>query len=281
MHAVPETPALADAPEVRSGHLWLQELVDGTSLRAQVREAAPMRFGDDVRPFDAGDAPRELRYAVHEVQRRLDRTALRQAVDDVESITFVGVATHRRRVDYDWRRLPGFLGTDVWDDDTGDFLPPDRAEQVFETLDLAPVNALEKEVRATDFHPDRYEFPDSAWRDGPAAGLIVRNKTGGLARLPNPDVLAAPDEPVAPTVIDANDPAQELADRFATPERFERAASTLADEYGGRPGFDALQERVLDGIYREHAPVFEHASLDHDAFRRAVAARTSEFVGSR
>jgi hypothetical protein len=278
MHDVPVPPDVADAPDVLEGHLWLQELVDGTPLRWQLRDAAPIRFGDDVRPFEADDAPRPLRYAVHEVDRRLDRGALRRAVDDVESVTCVGIATHRRRVDYDWEHLPGFLGTDVWDDDVGDFLPPDRAEQVFEALGLAPVNVLAKEVRAADFHPERYAFPASAWRDGPAAGVLVRNKTGGRARLPNPDVLATESPPDQESSGDAT--ADALADRYVTRSRFDRAASAIEDEYGGPPGFDALQERVLDGIYREHAPVFEHTTVDHDAFRRAVAERTSAFLGS-
>lgn len=278
MHEVPTPLDVADAPDVLEGHLWLQELVDGTPLRWQLRDTGPIRFGDDVRPFEAGDAPRPLRYAVHEVERRLDRGALRRAVDDGASVTFVGVATHRRRVDYDWGRLPGFLGTDVWDDDVGDFLPPDRAEQVFEALDLTPVNALAKEVRAADFHPERYTVPDSAWRDGPAAGVLVRNKTGGRARLANPDVLATASADPVESPGDAT--TADLADRYATPGRFERAAAALEAEYGGPPGFDALQERVLDGIYREHAPVFEHASIDHDALRRAVAERTSAFLGS-
>lgn len=282
MHEVPPFPDVADAPDALTGHLWLQELVDGSPLRFQVRTAAPIRFGDDRREFAADEAPRPLRFAIHEVQRDLDRAALRQAVDDVETVTFVGVATHRRRVDYDWHRLPGFLGTDVWDDDTDEFLPPDRAEQVFSSLGLTPLNALAKEVRAADFQPQRYEFPDSNWRDGPVAGVVVRNKTGGRARLPNPDVLASDDG--RPWEVPEDEAGEEqtvaFAEQFATDDRFQRVASTLEDEYGAAPGFDALQERVLDGIYREFAPAFEHAAVDHDEFRRAVAERTSEYVRS-
>lgn len=282
MHEALPLPDVADAPDAFTGHLWLQEFVDGSLLRFQARTADQMRFGDDRREFTAADAPRPLRFAIHEIQRNLDQAALRHAVDDVETVTFVGVATHRRRVDYDWHRLPGFLGTDVWDDDTDEFLPPDRAEQVFTSLGLTPLNALAKEVRAADFQPQRYEFPDSNWRDGPVAGVVVRNKTGGRARLPNPNVLASDDE--QPWDAPGNDSGEDLAPafaaEFATADRFQRAAATLEDEYGTTPGFDALQERVLDCIYREVAPAFEHAAIDHDEFRRAVAERTSEYIGS-
>lgn len=284
MHEAPPLPDVADAPEVLSGHLWLQELVDGTPFRFQVRGAAPIRFGDDRREFDADDAPRPLRYAVHEVQRGLDRGVLRDAVADVETITFVGRATHRRRVNYDWQRLPGFLGTDIWDDDTGEFLPPDRAEQVFRSLGLNPLNTLAKEVRAADFQPQRYEFPASEWRDGPVAGVIVRNKTGGRARLPNPDVLAN-GEAESTISLDheasADERAATLVDEFATEHRFEQATSKIRADGTRSVTFDSLQQGVLDAIYREHAPTFERVSVDHDAFRRAVAARTSEYIGER
>jgi hypothetical protein len=279
MHAVSSYPALVDAPAL-TGHLWLQERVTGTRLRVQLRDDAHLRFGDDVRQFDAEEAPRHLRFGVHAVVRRLDRAALRDAVDDVESVTLVGTAPHARGVDYDWGRLPGFLGTDVWSADADDWLPPDRAEQVFESLGLDPVNALAKEVRAADFHPDRYDFPDSAWRDGPVAGVLVRSKTGDRAVLENPAVTHGdPAEAAEDATPEAAADAAEMADRFATDARFERTAAAIEAEYGG-VSFDALQARVLDAIYREHAPVFDRVAVDHDAFRRAVAARTSTYLGS-
>lgn len=285
MHEVPQLPDVADAPDVLSGHLWLQELVDGTPLRFQVQERAPIRFGDDRRIFDPDDGPRELRYALHEIHRNLDRGALRQAVEDVESITFVGIGTHKQHVDYDWQELPGFLGTDIWDADAGDageWLPPDRAEQVFETLGLSPVTAIEKEVRAMDFQPDRYEFPDSEWRTGPAAGVVVRNKTGGRALLENSDVLDA--EPTQSIDVDHElDPAAAatmLAEEFATDALFRRTADEIAADDARSVTFDSLQTAVLDACYREYAPTFEGVRIDEEAFRRAVAARTSGFIGT-
>lgn len=285
MQDVPELPAVADAPDVLSGHLWLQEHVDGTAFRVQVRDAAPIRFGDATRAFDAADSPPHLRHAVHEVKRDIDRAALRRAVDDVESITFVGTATHRRHVDYDWARLPGFLGWGVWDADagaSGDWLPPDRTEQVFDSLGLEPADTVAKEVRAADFHPDSYDFPDSAWRDGPVAGIVVRNKTGGRALLENPDVL----DEEAELAIDVDhelDPAEAaavLADELPIPHLLDRVAAAIEADDARTLTFDSLQEAVLDACYREYTPTFERASVDPDAFRRAIAERTSEFIGS-
>ncbi|MFC6730384.1 hypothetical protein ACFQDG_17165, partial [Natronoarchaeum mannanilyticum] len=169
------------------GHLWLQEYVDGGALRFQLREDGAIRFGDRERAFEPGDPPLPYRHALAHVRENLDRQALRDAVADVGAVTFFGVATHRKSIDYDWARTPPVLGTDVWSATEKSFLPPDRVEQIFRRLGLAPVNAVRKELRAQDFDPDAYEFPASEWYDGPMAGVVVRSKTGGAARLLAPE----------------------------------------------------------------------------------------------
>lgn len=289
MQNVPSLPDAGDAAGLfDGGHLWIQEFVDGQPFRFQLGADALLQFGNAQHEFSGDDAPRSYRHAVHHVQRALDRNALRDAVEDTETVTFVGVATHRERVDYDWARLPSVFVTDIHDSDAGptesnagQFLPPARVEQVTERLGLAPVNALAKEVRATDFDPASYEFPDSAWRDGPVAGVVLRNKTGQRAMLENERVL---DDAAAGTV-DAppeDTDAADVAAEYAPEPRYRRVARELEGK-GQSLSFDAVQERVLDGIYREHAPRFcdGRPPVDLAAFEQAVAKRTSEFLADR
>ncbi|NHN60985.1 MULTISPECIES: RNA ligase family protein [Halorussus] len=311
MKRYPETPRAADAPPglFESGHLWLQELVDGAHLRFRLRESGMLEFGDRDRVYrdtaarsasssrtgsdDADEIPASYRHAVRHVRESFDREALRAAREDPSSVVFFGEATVRCGVDYDWDRTPSFLGFDVWDADAqgasssrtgsddadaGQFLPPDAVEQVFDRVGLDSVNVFAKEVRAADFDPEDYAIPDSAWYDGPAAGAVVRNKTGQRAVIPNLDVEeAAVDEtaPVDPSAEDAETRAEELAERFVTRERVEAVADDL--EARGRPAtFDAVFERVFEAVAREeHRLLFgERASVDVGAFRSAVAART-------
>jgi len=174
MKSYPTIPRVANAPEeLFEGHLWLLEKVDGAQLRFQLQGSGLIRFGTRERVFDdPTELPLAYQHAVRHVRERLDRDALRQAVDDVTGVTFFGVSTHRHTVEYDWERLPPFLGIDVHTSEQ--FLPPDRAEGIFERLGLEPVNAVEREVRGRDFDPNSYEIPPSAWYDGPAAGVVIR-----------------------------------------------------------------------------------------------------------
>ena len=244
MQTYPPVPRVDDAPEglLGSGHLWIQELVDGGQLRFQLRESGVLRFGDARREFGR-EVPPRYRHAVRHVRESLDRGALRAAVDDVETVVFVTEATHRQAVPYDFARLPPVLGLDVHDEDRGGFLPPDAVERVFDRLGLTTVNTFDREVRAADFDPTPDAVPESTWYDGPAAGIVVRNKTGDAAA---------------------------LAERLATDDLLRRVLDRSAD--------DAF-ERVFEAVLRRHHGRLLHAgtAVDLEAFRSALAGRVSEW----
>lgn len=298
--SIPDVEA-APASLLDGGHLWLQELVDGALVRFQFQASGMLRFGNRERVFSADEIPAPCRHAVRHLRENVDRAALRAAVDDVESVVFFGVATHEHAVDYDWERTPSFLGHDVWFADDERFLPPDAVEKIYHRLGLHPVNAFQKEVRAVDFAPDSYDIPGSNWYDGPAAGVVVRNKRGVRAALANPDLLVSDepettenasgpaDDPKAvgasgaddvPELVDAS--AAELARRYATDRRFQRVADELEATHQSVTA-DAVFERVFECVVREeHRQLFlGHHDLDEGAFRSELASLTQQFVANR
>lgn len=277
MKGFPPLPALADAPPalLERGHLWIQEYLDCAPLRFTVRESGLVVFGGRERVF-RDDIPLEYRHAARHVRERLDRGALRAGVDDVEAFTFLGAAMHRRTLEYDWDRTPSFVGFDVWSDEREAYLPADVVERAFDRLGLAPVDAFEKEVPAEHFDPDGYEIPASAWRDGPAAGVVVRNKNGPRAKLLRPAFRKR-----AAGGADAieGDP-EELADRLATERRLETAVREL--EAAGRTAdVGAVRERVVDLVVREeYGRIRSPRVLETRAFRSAVASRVRRYLAS-
>jgi hypothetical protein len=276
MKRYPPIPRVEDAPEelFDRGHLWLQELVDGVHLRFRLLESGEIRFGGRTRVYDPDEIPLSVRCAVRHVRERLDREALRTALGNTADAVFFGVATTRRGVDYDWERTPPFLGVDVWSVADERFRPPDAVEQIYDRLGLAAVNAFEKEVRAADFDPASYEIPTSNWYDGPAAGVVVRNKTGGRAALVDSDVR----EPADPEPVEAS--VSELVRRHATDARFERLARELADR-GIAVTFDAMYDRALEAIARETRLFDEDAGVDPGAFRSEMAPLLQQFLSER
>jgi len=294
--------------DLLDGHLWLLELIDGTGLRFRMDDSGLLRFGDPETTYaDPEAVPVALRPAVRQIRERFDREALRDAVDDSEGVVFFGVATGHRGTDYDWDRLPTFLGTDVWigngesapPERAGAFRPPDAAAAIFEGVGLDPVNAVEREGNARDFDPERYAIPESAWREGRAAGVVVRNKRGGRGKLLAEG--AAPDagegdqdgDPDAPTVDGSDAPTVDgsdaptvdgpdaIAAAYATDDRFERVVADLKRR-GERVTVDAVADRVIESIARETPVRFgAGAGADPDRLRAAVIQRARVVLDER
>lgn len=256
MQPFPETPLVADAPDslLDGGHLWLQEHVLGAPLRFRVADTG-LQFGDGRRWFEPWAEPLGVRAAVRWVRERFDRPAFEDAVDAPADYEFLGVATRNEGVDYDWERLPAFLGLDVRG--PAGLLPVDRATSAFDRLGLTPVNSLEREVPARHFQPARHEVPASAWYDGPAAGTLVRRKDGGRALIPGgePSVGAESLVPAA------------FVERYATPEAVDAATAAL----GPDPSVDAVVDRLLATLVRAHYS--ELARVDEPALRDAAVER--------
>jgi hypothetical protein len=276
MKAFPSIPRASNAPKslFEAGHLWVLEKVDGANLRFQLQESGLIHFGDRSRVYeDPAGVPDPYQHAVRHVRDRLDRTALRAAVDDVEQFVFFGEAMHFHSIEYDWERTPSFLGFDVWSAERGEFLTPGAVASIFERLNLAPVPAIERELPARDFDPSSFTVPESAFYDGPAEGVVVRNKRGQRAKLRHPDCREV-DETIP---VDA--PAEELAARYATEHRFEKLATKLRDS-GEAVTVDTLYDRVLEDIVREEHKRLYHGTepVDMEQFRSKIAALTRSFL---
>ncbi len=274
MKPFPSIPSIDAVPEL-TGHLWLTEQIDGAPFRFRLQDTGRIQFGDGRRVYETATAvPDPYQHAVRHVQTRLDRHALERAVGDVDEIVFFTVATQKQTIDYDWERLPSVLGVDIWSETTGRFRPPDAVDAIFDRLGLTPVNVFERERRARDFDPDSYAIPQSAWYDGPPKGVVIRTKQGDRAILRHPEF-----EPIAePEPIDASPTA--CAAQYATQQRFERLASSLADR--GQPvTVETLYERTLESITREAGTRLSRWDGDMAAFRSEVAALTTAFLTDR
>lgn len=277
MKQFPPVPPIEDAPAelLDGGHLWIQEKIDGAHLRFRLRSTGEIEFGDRRRVFDSGDVPPPYRHATEYVRKRLDRGTLQDAVADVGSVVFFAEATHRHAIDYEWERMPSILGFDVWSGRDERFLPPDAVETIYRRLGLEPVNTFRKEVRANDFRPAEVTIPDSEWYDGPAAGIVVRNKTGLRAERSNSSIVTDDIEPAS------GSPA-ELAAEYVTDERLEEIHDRL-ERLDEPVSFERLYDALLETLVRafHHRLFHPAADVDWEAFRSAAAERTQQYLSTR
>jgi hypothetical protein len=286
MKEFPPLPPVAEADAPDGGHLWLRELIDGEPFRFRMADpdSGLVAFGDDRRAFDSGAVPLPLRHAARAVRDGLDRDALRAAVDDTGAVTFLGVATTRRAVDYDWERLPPFLGTDIRDGRRERYLAVDRVQQAYERLGLTPANTVAREVRAADFDPETFGPPDSAWYDGPAAGIVVRTKAGGRAVVRYGAVGSGDEDGSGGPAADQPSSAAALVDARVTDAWLDRLCADLTDEgesEGVAVTVEALATRGLERRARETGAIGGGRAFAADAVRPALAERADRYLRDR
>ncbi len=275
----PETPTLAEAGEF-TGHLWIQELPTGGQFRFQIAASGLITFGTVDRTFETVEAvPLPYRRAAETTKQCLNRGALQAATDNPEQVTFFGRATHNEGLDYDWTALPAFVGVDIWSGSIDALVSPDTATRVFDRLGLATLPAVEKEEPAAHTDLNRYHdataFPQSAWRDGPAAGVLIRDKTSGRAHAWRPGVQETDPDP------DTGTPTN-LAATYATDERIEQTITEL-HESGQSPTIDAIRNRLVANVAREAYTTLypgDKFVASVPEFESAVAERVQQYYGT-
>ena len=273
MKQCPETPALADVEF--SGHVWVQELPTGGTFRFQVAASGLVTFATAQHSFDTpASVPPQFRRAAELINEQLDREALEAATDDPSDVTFCGIATRNEGVEYDWNALPAFVGVDIWSDRKDQFLSPDAAAGVLKQLGVPTLPAIAKELVAVHANFTQYEgqdgFPESEWREGHAAGVLIRDKSGGRALAWRREQSAAP--------ASGPESAVELATEYTTDERIEQTIAALRAD--GHPvTVDTVRDRLVSDVAREsYVDLFADgefvASLS--AFQSAIAERVQQ-----
>ncbi len=275
---LPTAVPLADAGDLLDGgHVWLHEYPDGTPLRFRLRSsgllqvAYPVEVGEERRWRRAAgtNVPPRFGFAVRALQRQLDRAALRAAVEDPTEVAFGCVAVHRRRLGYDWDRAPPVVGLSVAH--PGSSFLPHELQRLFDGVGVPPAPTIEAEVHTRSLDATGVDLPESAWRDGPALGVLYRGKPDGLAlQLDSPES----------TVEEVSETGADYAERRVTSERIEAAAAAVADD-GREPTVDAVAEWLFDRAVRDDFPTLtgDAVEFDLDDLRSAITARVAELRG--
>jgi hypothetical protein len=254
----------------------MQELPTGGQFRFQVAPSGLVTFATDTRSFETvEEVPIQYQRAAKLISERLNRKAIQAATDEPDDVLFCGIATRNEGVSYDWDSLPAFVGTDVWSASKGRFLSPDATVNVFDEVGLPTVPAIDKEVPAahTDFtqFEDPAAFPPSEWGEGKAAGILIRDKSGGRTAAWRVDPSSVPSTSEQRSVTD-------LAAAYATPDRIEQTATALRDSDHSLT-VAAIRDRLIADVARElYADLFSDGEfvVSVAAFRSAVAERIQQ-----
>ncbi|MFQ5531026.1 MAG: RNA ligase family protein, partial [Candidatus Nanoarchaeia archaeon] len=91
------------------------------------------------------------------------------------SYVFFGEFCIKHSINYDWEKMPLFLGFDIWDEEKGIFLSAEKARYIFSKIGLEFVPIVDiLQVREIS-KIDENMIPMSKFYNGKAEGIVLKN----------------------------------------------------------------------------------------------------------
>ena len=265
-----------------TGPLLVQEKMDGANFRfTWSHEQGRLLFGSrNVEWRHEKDTNKRFRGAVEYAENNIDLAAFREYAEMFDGFTVYGEAMMPHTLDYEWEDTPPVLVYDLFDDLNGWWKRPyETAEEL--GLPAAPVLY---EGPAESFSEDQLDVPDSAYRDGVAEGIVIKNlETAQTAKYRSAEFkeLHGNQNPASDDAAGYDEDASKvLARRFTTEARIKKEIAKMRDEGAtvGMGMMDELWQRVFsDVMTEEFETIFlENHVLNTKRFRSEVAGLTAE-----
>ena len=159
---------------VPDDEIIMEEKVDGANFRFVMRDGRII-FGS--RTQSIGDSEQEIggnwKRCVEYLKEKLTGKNL------PSNLMFVGECMVQHSIAYDWERVPPYLGIDVMDLSTGQYLTYNEKKTMFENLDLniVPLIGVMPVSHLLKTYP-KFEdsmVPKSNYYPGPAEGIVFKN----------------------------------------------------------------------------------------------------------
>lgn len=273
----PSTDGLFDT----DGKLVIQEKMDGANFRFHIDVDGEYTFGSRNVSYENvrdEDIPKDFRPTIEYVRNTINDSQLETSVEQFGALTIFGESMHPHTIAYDWDAVPRFLGFDVYKHDGEEWMEPQTASDVIRLCGLqsCPQIDLVRDVAAFDV--EEYLPPQSAYRDGEAEGIVVRNTHTNVRAKYVTDQFAEKHGEVNSGEYEetTTSDAERMANRYTgdNNQRIRKTVHKLVDEGHTMemPLMEQLGPRVIEDIAIEEADEFicENWTVDFHEFRKCI-----------
>jgi len=175
-----ENAELLTSPE---DDIYIEEKIDGGNFRFMLKDGRII-FGS--RTQSIGDSTREIggnwKRCVEYIKEKLPTKDLEKLKPESSSFVFYGECCIKHTFDYDWEKIPPYLGFDILDLNTDKFLGYEEKLNIFTELGLHMVPLI-KIVKAKDIiklddsivPKSVYSSPSSPPEHQQAEGIVFKN----------------------------------------------------------------------------------------------------------
>lgn len=269
-----------------AGTIVVTEKLDGANFRFTYSRSDGFTFGSRNTVGDALSHD-QFRETIDFINDECDRDALLSVQDEYGQLVVFGEAMVPHRIDYDWEQTPPFVGFDVWNVGGQTFHSTEQSKELMEDIGL-PFTPVVDTIPASGFEEWDPTIPQSAYYDGQAEGVVLKNHVTGtywkIVRdaFKEKQHLSSSDER---TVLETERPlsdTERIVTEYVTPARVESVAHQLVDD--GRwstiefPMMRILPKAVIRDTMTEDGGTLvieEDIELNTSEFRSLVSKRCS------
>ena len=200
---------------------------------------------------------------------------------------YYGEWCRKHTINYDWATMPKFIGFDIRNTITGNFLPYAAMAEEFGRLGL-PVVPLIARIKAEELDPTRLEnfIGKSAYYDGLMEGIVIKNyfrkNVYGrqlFAKVVRQEFKEANIAAFGGGIKDVKDDTTKFIQAFYTEARIRKAVLRLTMDYNdvaalpmSRKLMEHLPKNVIEDIMKEEAWVIvkEFETINFDRVRKVA-----------
>lgn len=162
-----------------AGKITIQEKIDGANFRFKQKNGKII-FGSRTQPLgtEEDNIGGNWERCVEHIKNKTNKEILKE-LDPNEQLVFYGENCVKHTVNYDWEKIPPFLGYDILDTAKKEFLPSNEAQRIYQALGLDYVPVIWQGT-TQEINKTHTEVPDSKYKNGKAEGIVIKNETTGM-----------------------------------------------------------------------------------------------------
>lgn len=263
----------------KSDVIVIEEKMDGANFRFMIKDKKVI-FGSRTQELDSENIQNNWKRCVNYILEKTHQNINNECYDNY---IFYGECMIKHSMNYDWDKIPPFLGFDVRDKKTLQFLDLDQAMALFEDLDLdfVPIIDIKEAKDIKDLSEDlvpESKYADLKSQDKKAEGIVFKNYEKQLfAKLVREKFKEVNREHFGGGKKYAETDDERICAMFCTNARIDKIIFKLLDsgEILELKLMEKLPRAVIEDIYEEHWKdiCFSRWSVNFNNIRKLITKR--------
>jgi hypothetical protein len=235
----------------------VEEKIDGANFRFMITKEGRIIFGshNGCLGYDDMEIGGNWKRCIEFVKTQLRGSEMLKPLTEYGGLIFYGECCVKHTINYDWGKIPSYLGFDIYRIYNGDFMNNIEKRMLFAELNL-PIVPYIKNIKAGEIKElTDNDVPKSQYYEGPSEGIVLKNyKRQIMGKYVREQFREENKNVFGKSKKECNDDSERLVATYCTQARMDKIIFKLVDngEKLDMPLMHKLPEAVLEDIYTEN-----------------------------